>query len=213
MTARPLRSRREIIALLVLVAALAGLSTCYGALNHGPEDMVLRTPLDERIPLVPAFVIPYLSVFALAPLTFLVFGLRAADLLLSTLLAAVVLLLIAYTVYLTAQTYVARPDELGTGPLWDGLRLVYGNDEPYNAFPSLHTGFSTVFAIHWLRFGGRVGIICTTWCALVVVSTVFVHQHYLADLAGGIAAASLASFAAWRCRGLWAAPDGETANP
>ncbi|MEV3937129.1 phosphatase PAP2 family protein [Glycomyces sp. NPDC049804] len=211
MTAHPVRSRREVAVLLVLVAALAGLSACYGPLNHGPEDMVLRTPIDERIPLVPAFVIPYLSVFALAAVTFLVFALRAADLLLSTLLAAVILLLIAYTVYFTAQTHVARPDELGTGLLWDGLRLVYGNDEPYNAFPSLHTGFSTVFAIHWLRYGGRAGMLFTAWCALIVVSTVFVHQHYLADLAGGIAAASLASFIAWRCRGLWAAPKAQAA--
>lgn len=211
MTAHPLRTRRQIIAALVLAAALAGLAACYGALNHGPEAMVLRTPLDERIPLVPAFVIPYLSVFPLAVLTFLVFALRSADLLLSTLLAGIVLLLIAYTVYLTAQTYVPRPDELGTGFLWDGLRLVYGNDEPYNAFPSLHTGFSTVFAIHWLRFGGRAGILCTAWCALVVASTVFVHQHYLADLAGGIVAAAVASFIAWRCRGLWAAPGTTTA--
>lgn len=210
MTAHPLRNRRQILFALGFALALAALFSCYGALNHGPADWIPRTPLDERIPLVPAFVVPYLSAFPLGVVTAVAFTWRSADLVLSTLLAGIVLLLIAYTLYLTAQTYVARPEDVGTGVFADLLRFVYGSDEPYNAFPSLHTGFSTVLAIHWLRFGGRAGIVCTLWCGLIVLSTLFVHQHYLADLAAGIAAGTAASLIAWRARGLWAAPDTET---
>jgi membrane-associated phospholipid phosphatase len=211
MTALPRWSRRELLFALGFALALAALFSCYGALNHGPADWIPRTPLDERIPLVPAFAVPYLSAFLLAVVTAVAFARRSADLALSTLLAGIVLLLIAYTFYLTAQTYVARPDDVGTGVFADLLRFVYGSDEPYNAFPSLHTGFSTVFAIHWLRYGGKAGIACTLWCALIVVSTLFVHQHYLADLAGGIAAGTIASLVAWRSRPLWAAPKAQPA--
>lgn len=207
MTAHPLRSRREILFALGFFLALAALYSCYGILNHGPADWIPRTALDERIPLVPAFVVPYLSAFPLAVVTAVAFARRSADLALSTLLAGIMLLLIAYTLYLTAQTYVARPEDVGTGVFADLLRFVYGSDEPYNAFPSLHTGFSTIFAIHWLRYGGKAGIVCTLWCGLIVLSTLFVHQHYLADLAGGIAAGTIASLVAWRARPLWAAPE------
>lgn len=206
MTGRPRWTRREIIVALALTLALAVLFSFYGALNHGPADWIPRTPLDERIPLVPAFAVPYLSAFVLGPVTAVAFARRSPDLVLSTLLAGIVLLAVAYTVYMTAQTYVARPEDVGTGFFADLLRFVYGNDEPYNAFPSLHTGFSTVFAIHWLRYGGRAGAACTAWCALIVLSTLFVHQHYLADLAGGIAAGTLASLLAWRASPLWTAP-------
>jgi membrane-associated phospholipid phosphatase len=210
MTARPLWSRRELLFALGLVLVLAVLFSFYGALNHGPADWIPRTPLDERIPLVPAFAVPYLSAFALGPLTAIAFARRSADLVLSALLAGIVLLAVAYAVYMTAQTYVARPEDVGTGFFADLLRFVYGNDEPYNAFPSLHTGFATVFAIHWLRYGGWPGIACTAWCGLIVLSTLFVHQHYLADLAGGMAAGTLASLVAWRARALWAAPGTRT---
>ncbi|WP_335987437.1 phosphatase PAP2 family protein [Glycomyces sp. MUSA5-2] len=204
MTAHPLRARREVLFALGFALVLGGLYSLYGALNHGPADWIPRTPLDEHIPFVPAFAIPYLSAFLLAVLTAVVFAVKSADLALSTLLAGIILLLIAYTCYLTVQTYVERPVEIGEGFLPDLVRFVYGNDEPYNAFPSLHTGFSTVFAIHWLRYGGKAGVLCTAWCALIVLSTLFMHQHYLADLASGIAAGTIASLISWRARGLWA---------
>ena len=69
MTAHPLWSRREILLALGFLLVLAGLYSCYGILNHGPADWIPRTALDERIPLVPAFVVPYLSAFPLAIVT------------------------------------------------------------------------------------------------------------------------------------------------
>jgi membrane-associated phospholipid phosphatase len=66
------------------------------------------------------------------------------------------------------------------------IRDVYASDNAYNDFPSLHTSLSTILAIHWWRVDKRIGIPVVIWVALVVASTVFVKQHYIADMISGL---------------------------
>jgi membrane-associated phospholipid phosphatase len=44
----------------------------------------------------------------------------------------------------------------------------------------------------WLRLHRRAGIVVALWCSLIIASTVLIHQHYLADVAGGIVVGWLA---------------------
>ena len=48
-------------------------SQIYTLLNHGPAVLFLKTPLDGILPVVPVFVLPYLSLHPLLILTLLVF--------------------------------------------------------------------------------------------------------------------------------------------
>jgi membrane-associated phospholipid phosphatase len=201
-------TRRDVLVVIVLAAVLAGLFMLYGPLNHGPQRWVLKTPLDERIPLVKPLVVPYLSIFVVGAGTFVAFlwpsreagrgrpvggSLRMVQ---SLLLASVLTLIVACLLYAFAQTYVARPVVTGDDVFSRLLRSVYGNDNAYNCFPSLHTAFSVVMGVHWMWFNPRVGRWVAAWCGLIVVSTVFVHQHYVADVAGGIVVAGVACLAA-----------------
>lgn len=190
--------RRDLLLVLALAAVFAGLFTLYGPLNQGPERWVLRTPLDERIPLVKPLVVPYLSIFVVSAVTVAAFLWRSVRLAQSLLLAGVLTLIVAYLAYAFAQTYVARPTVTGDDVFSVLLRFVYGNDNAYNCFPSLHTAFSVVMGVHWLWFAPRAGRYVAAWCGLIVVSTVFVHQHYLADVAGGVTLAAAACLAARR---------------
>ncbi|REE98197.1 phosphatase PAP2 family protein [Thermomonospora umbrina] len=191
MTARP-GDRRDLVVALALLAVLAGLFTLYGPLNEGPARWSPKTPLDERIPLVEELVIPYVSALALGPLTLLLFLFTAVRLAQSALLAGVLLLVVAYLFYVFAQTHVARPEVTGDDVFAATLRMVYGNDDAYNCFPSLHTGFALIIAVHWLRYHRRLGVYVAAWCALIMASTLFVHQHYIADMLAGLTVASLA---------------------
>jgi membrane-associated phospholipid phosphatase len=198
-TRRPGRGlARDLLIVIALAAVLAGLFTLYGPLNHGPERWVLKSPLDERIPLVKPLVVPYLSIFVVAAVTVVAFLLRSMRMAQSLLLAAMLTLIVAYLLYAFAQTYVARPVVTGDDVFSRLLRFVYGNDNAYNCFPSLHTAFSVVMGVHWIWFNPRVGRYVAAWCGLIVVSTVFVHQHYLADVAGGIVVAGAACLTARR---------------
>ena len=184
-----------------MALALALMFQLYGPLNHGPARWIARTPLDDLIPLVVPLVVPYLSIYAIAGLTALAFWLTSARLLHSLLFALILTLATSYVFYFVAQTYVARPPVSGNDILSSLLRAVYASDQPYNAFPSLHVGVSVVLAKHWLWSRRRAGAWIAAWCGLIVCSTVFIHQHYLADVVGGIVVGASACWVSRRVTG------------
>jgi membrane-associated phospholipid phosphatase len=173
-------------------------SKIYAPLNHGPAVLNLRTSLDEALPLIPLFVIPYITlqpVLYLSLILFFVFWTRIFQ---SAALSLVLAMLVSYAVYFFLQTEVVRPTVNGADALSRMVRGVYAGDNPYNDFPSLHTSLSTIIAIHWWRTDRRLGIAAAVWAALVVASTLFVKQHYIADLVSALVLAWGASLIAWR---------------
>ena len=198
MTATPSAARRDVLLALGLGAVSVAAYLIYPLLNHGPNKIFLRTPLDRAIPLVPVMVIPYLSLIPLLIVAAVVFALTDLRRFQAFALAVTLALLASYLVYALAQSYVIRPAPAGQDWLTAAVRHVYALDKPYNDFPSLHTALSAIIAVSWLRIHRRTGVIVTAWCALIIASTVLIHQHYLADIAGGLAVAWLAVAAADR---------------
>jgi membrane-associated phospholipid phosphatase len=192
MTAAPGAARRDVLLALGLGAVAVAAYLVYPVLNHGPKRIFLRTPLDRAIPLVPVMVIPYLSLIPLLIVAAIVFARTDLRHLQAFALAVTLALLASYLIYALAQSYVIRPTPTGQDWLTAAVRHVYALDKPYNDFPSLHTSLSAITAASWLRIDRRTGVIVTAWCALIIASTVLIHQHYLADIAGGLAVAWLA---------------------
>ena len=180
------------LATLLLLAAGYATSLLYGPLNHGPSRIFLGTAWDRAIPLVPVFVLPYVSLPPYIAVSMALLLLLRARLFRSAAVAMIIAWLVSYTFYLVLQSYVDRPTLAGTDPLTALIRTVYASDRPYNDFPSLHTSLATIIAVHWWRVGRRAGIVGSLWTLLIVASTVLIHQHYLADVAGGLVLASLA---------------------
>ena len=193
------------LATLLLLAAWYGMSLLYAPLNHGPNRIFLRTPLDQAIPVVPVFVIPYVSLTPYIAATMALLLLLRVRLLRSAAAAMIIAWLVSYAFYVFLQSYVARPELTGGDPLTALIRTVYAGDQPYNDFPSLHTSLSTIVAVHWWRVDRRAGLAAGAWTLLIVASTVLIHQHYLADLAGGLLLAAIACLVGLR---LFAAHDG-----
>jgi membrane-associated phospholipid phosphatase len=187
------QDRQSIVACLALVGLTYLTSRGYRALNHGPQVLFLKTPLDDQIPLVPPFVIPYVTLGPFIYLSLLAFLLFRVRIFQSAALAMTTVLLVSYGFFFFLQTYVERPELTGDDVLIRLLREVYTMDNSYNDFPSLHVALSTTMAIHWWRLDRRVGLPLALWTALIVASTVFVKQHYLLDIPAGLALAFGAS--------------------
>jgi membrane-associated phospholipid phosphatase len=182
-----------LIVSLVLIPAILATNLIYEALNHGPYRIFLETPLDRALSVVPIFAIPYVSLIpyiGLSLILFLFFRIRVYR---SAALTMIIVWFISYAFYFFLQSYVARPAITGTDPFSGMIRTIYASDQPFNDFPSLHSSLSTVIAIHWWRFDRRMGILAAIWTVLIVVSTVLVKQHYLADVAGGLVLAAAAA--------------------
>jgi membrane-associated phospholipid phosphatase len=179
---------------LALGAGIYLANEIYYGLNHGPAVWNLHTPLDAALPVVPPFVIPYVSLEPLVYFTLIVFLLFRTKVFQSAALAVITVMLISYLFYFFFQTEVIRPILTATDLFTRMIRDVYAGDNPFNDFPSLHTSVSTILAIRWLRFDRRAGILASIWAVLIVASTVLIKQHYVADVISGLLLALGASW-------------------
>jgi len=168
-------------------------SLFYDSLNHGPYRLFLRTPIDDLIPVVGPFAVPYVSLRPFIYVSALLFLLFRTRIYRSAALSMTVTLLISYGFYALLQSYIERPVLTGDDLFSRMIRDVYAGDQPYNDFPSLHASLSTIFAIHWWRVDRRIGMPVAMWAVLIVVSTVFVKQHYIADMVAGVLLAFVVS--------------------
>lgn len=164
----------------------------YDYLNHGPNRLFLRTPIDQALPVVPVFAVPYVSLEPFIYGSLVVFLLFRARLFQSAVSSMIVTFLVSYLFFAFLQTYVDRPFLTANDPFTQMIRGVYASDHPYNDFPSLHVSTSTIIAIHWWRFSRRSWPLIV-WAGLVALSTVMVKQHYVPDIAGGLVLAFASS--------------------
>lgn len=159
----------------------------------GLPTHTLALAWDEQIPFVPAFLVPYLGCFVHWLVTFyLIAGKEQRFARFFT--AAVAGYGVSMLVFILWPTTIQRPDPQAAG-WWGWLyAMVCGVDQPLNLFPSVHC-----FAAWMCYLGVRGQKDIAAWfrwftLALAVVvftSTVLVKQHYLLDIAGGVALAQI----------------------
>jgi membrane-associated phospholipid phosphatase len=77
----------------------------------------------------------------------------------------------------------------------------------YAAFPSLHAGFPVVAAAAAWRQSRKAGVVLWVWAVIVWIVVVYLGEHYVADVLGGIVYAAIAiafvravRFPTWRRR-------------
>lgn len=149
---------------------------------------VVRFAWEDRIPLIDAFVVPYMSIdllFFLAP--FVCTTRRELSTHGQRILAVTIIASLCFLLFPLRLTVVRSEMSGIAGSLYDLLKTF---DHPYNMCPSLHVAYAMIlwllYAKHtrgWLRGMAHV------WFALVAMSVLFVHQHHVIDVIGGAALA------------------------
>ncbi len=143
----------------------------------------------------------------------------------------VILCAMAFATYVVAPTsppWLAQPgsvrhvieDSIQRSGLPAGLLWLYSNHDYnlYAAFPSLHAGFPVIAAQAAWQRNRIAGIVLFAWAAVVWLAVVYLGEHYVTDVLGGIAYALAAilivrALTRARRRGLVLAPGGPTAAP
>jgi len=187
-SSRPQTGRR--VGWLITLLTIPWLYVPINRLAHG--GIVFKTPLDNLIPLWPVWALPYqLSMIVwVICLTWAVTKMDYA-LLQALGIGALMAMLTSYVIYLLFPTYVERPVLTGNGWDIDLVRTIYNNDRAYNAFPSSHTYLTVLIALFWQRWHPGLWWLWSGFVVIVLLSTLFVRQHYLPDLVGGAALAWL----------------------
>ncbi|WP_438493525.1 phosphatase PAP2 family protein [Paenibacillus sp. IHBB 3054] len=147
----------------------------------------LATNLDLLLPFVPSFIIPYVLWYPFVTAVLIVLAFRNRGIYYQTLIALCSGLILSYIVYALFQTTVQRPEVLTeTDFIHRLISYVYSHDQPFNCFPSIHVLTSFLMLRGTSVFGRMVWLFTATMSILIIVSTVLVKQHVLADIVGGI---------------------------
>jgi membrane-associated phospholipid phosphatase len=70
-----------------------------------------------------------------------------------------------------------------------------GESDKVAAFPSLHAAYATLFSIFMFKLGRKYGLVSLPILGGVYFSIVYLGQHFLVDLLGGVAYASISVYA------------------
>lgn len=161
----------------------------------------LATALDRAIPFVPEWAIFYLYLFyPLSALTMAWFSLvayrrgysLAFSLILINLAADLIYLVFPVTTDLWRAELLAHP--MVGNAFASAMYAHYASDPSFNCFPSLHAAVATICWYAWHRYARQKKTAVTRVISVgmlvvgigVVLSTLFVKQHYIADEIAGI---------------------------
>ena len=186
---------RPQLALPILAAVYLSVTALYPAFNRPlATTYCLNTALDDRIGFSAPWILPYISWYVFIPTVGLSLMFRDKKQYTITFSTMIGGLIISYLTYSFFQTVVPRPDIIVDGLFSRIVQLIYSIDQPYNAFPSIH-----VLATYALMLGAakarniHIAAKAAIWAVglVIILSTVFIKQHVVLDILGGIVLAQI----------------------
>ncbi|WP_234414218.1 phosphatase PAP2 family protein [Paenibacillus sp. CAA11] len=176
---------------LLLMLIFPVLGALYQLVN-GPAERVysLMTPIDEAIPFIKYFALPYGVWIFYIYVCIVYFFFKDRKSYYKSLLIYTVCAMTCYGIYLVFQTTVPRPVIIGNDVFSDLVRYIYNRDLPFNCFPSIHCFSSYMVMRMILTSPARNRLNTTLICGmslLIIISTLFMKQHVILDVVSGIA--------------------------
>ena len=177
--------------LFSLFSILYGSVNQYISLGSPPSSFVFEW--EQHIPFIEEFIIPYISLYPMVILTFL---LPQTHLELRVLLLrsfVIIFFSIAIFLLFPLQFAFTKPQTDSFSWFITAIEMV---DYPYNQAPSLHVSFSVML---WFSLADRVSswfikLLLALWFATIATSTLFVYQHHFIDVISGALVGFLSSY-------------------
>ncbi|UXH43862.1 phosphatase PAP2 family protein [Rossellomorea vietnamensis] len=185
-----MRAKKKDLPYLLCLLVMPALGFIYTLLNTDTrEAVILSTQLDEWIPFVPIFIVPYILWYAFILGYLFYFWYKDVPTFLKTLGIIFIGELVCFVIYFYFQTTVPRPELAGSGVFLDMVQMIYSHDQPYNAFPSIHvlTTFAIILGNFNIQDKHRFhSVFVPAMGSLIIVSTLFVKQHFVLDMVSSI---------------------------
>ena len=155
---------------------------------------IIHTTLDDKIPFISAFIVPYMMWFAFVAWTvgyFLVTDCEGEDFrkLVVSLAIGCTIFLLTSALFPNGQDF--RPHLAGSDIFQQMTLWLYSIDTPTNIFPSIHVFNSLICCVSILQYDRLKkrpvvcwGTVCLT--VLIVLATMFLKQHSVVDVVGAM---------------------------
>lgn len=165
-------------------------SLIYGLINkpHGGAR-ILVTSVDRSIPFVKEFILPYVSWYFFIYSSLIILCLFDRKNYYRTLTSYIMILLTSFLIFMLFQTTVPRPVVAGDDIFSKLVRMIYTNDKPFNCLPSIHvsTSYLIMRAVSLSTLKNKAyRIFINALGVLIILSTLFVKQHVILDVAAGV---------------------------
>lgn len=149
----------------------------------------LSIPLDEKIPFIPGFISVYLLCY-IVPVVPL-FIIRESQKMDRLIMEFIILNFFAFIVFILFPVYCPRAEFKTDSIPTFLLSAAYRIDRPFNNFPSLHVGISWLIYLACRRYSPVLNILLFLSTAGIGIATLFIKQHYIVDVAAGLAASTV----------------------
>lgn len=168
---------------ILLLLILLPLKSLYVPLNRRKAKHYWKLPIDDKIPLIPIFIIPYLLHQVGLVLTGI--ALWNTSYIEPFLLSLIISYVIAVSFWYLIPNGVKRPPSIHKSFFTPYINMLYQVDGDSNGFPSAHI-IVTLLCGHFLSLAFGV-FIPYIWIGVssVVLSVLFTKQHYIIDIPGG----------------------------
>jgi membrane-associated phospholipid phosphatase len=191
---RKLTSWRQYLCRISLILTVALLGFSYKMLNEATTTgNIMESSIDKLIPFNKYFVIFYLFWYIYVMGYLFYFAALDGKSYMKLLISMNAGYLISMLIFFIYPTYVLRPDVLPTDIFSKAvIGLVYGSDKPFTCLPSIHvieTSLVMIYAQEEKAVGRYLKLLTHFIGIMIILSTMFVKQHYLIDVVAGIGVA------------------------
>ncbi|MBU3158890.1 phosphatase PAP2 family protein [Clostridium frigoris] len=166
------------------------ISLTYPMLNqYRGNTNDLFTFVDKLIPFNKFFILPYVSWYIFIAVFSVILCIADKEKYFKLLITLNIGMITCYIIYYFYPTYVPRPLILGTDFFSNLVLNLYAADNPYNCFPSIHVLNSVLIALYIYeseKVSKCTKVICIIMSVSIILSTMFIKQHYFADVIAGV---------------------------
>ncbi|SDN92285.1 PAP2 superfamily protein [Paenibacillus sp. yr247] len=181
-------ARHIIPFLFILTIPLLGV--LYSLTDNSEHNVhSLTTLLDYNTPYLKIFILPYIAWYPYLLVSYIFLCISDRKAYYVTLTSYNVCLIVSNIIFFCYQTTVPRPINIGHDWLNNIVSWVYQHDRPFDCFPSIHVigCYLVMKGVCHSQIRQRIArLIIYLVGTTIIVSTLFVKQHVLFDVIGGI---------------------------
>jgi len=177
---------KEIIKRGVWALAVPILSIIYALLNTDRGWVnVIEVSIDRYIPFNKYFIVPYVLWYVYVGFFLMLLCIISERSYRKLLMNLLIGALTCYGIFCVFPTTVPRPIINSQDIFSKIVLIIYNRDNPFNCFPSIHVLNAVLTAIYVNRepkLNRTVKFISTLIAVLIVLSTMFIKQHFFLDV-------------------------------
>lgn len=177
-------NKKFIITIIILLVGQAFLYFSLKFFQTNPK--YINYYLDEKIPFIGRFIYIYNMFYPFTLLAFYYLYKRDEKAYYKGVISGVIGYLICDVIFLIYPTIMYRPAIPNISPITDFVIKVTfaGDNPPLNCFPSIHCLFSfqLIYSFFFSKLSIKEKISVTVVALLIIISTLFVKQHYFYDI-------------------------------